>query len=215
MKNNNIWKTIVVLGCFTALLAGCGTKKQESVKSAPEYGKTITCIGVMPAGSTVDYDASLNYQDAQKLTKGLQSMDAMLRKELGGRSDIKFISKEFLLGLDNIDSAKPLELLRSAGNSLSCNTILETTLLRYSERVGGNYSIDTPASVSFKYRLVDTETGKVLCGGIFDETQQSVLENLAVFNKAMSRGFVWITADELLQEGIKEKFEACPYLGSE
>jgi hypothetical protein len=31
--------------------------------------------------------------------------------------------------------------------------------------------------------------------------------------KAQSRGLVWLTAEELARDGIKEKFGQCPYLG--
>ena len=39
------------------------------------------------------------------------------------------------------------------------------------------------------------------------------MENLLEWNKANTRGFVWITAEELMREGVKGKLAASPYFG--
>ena len=61
-------------------------------------------------------------------------------------------------------------------------------------------------------RLVNTRDGGVLWQSMFKETQQSLMSNLMSFDKAESRGFKWITVEELVRQGINEKIEECPYL---
>ena len=51
----------------------------------------------------------------------------------------------------------------------------------------------------------------MLCHGRFDERQQSVMENLLSLGKASSRGFSWITAEQLMREGLKERLDQCGY----
>ena len=55
-------------------------------------------------------------------------------------------------------------------------------------------------------------SGQVLCRGRFDETQESVMENLFNFSSARKRGFTWVTAEEMLREGLQNKLSECPYL---
>ena len=80
------------------------------------------------------------------------------------------------------------------------------------ERDGGDYSVNQPASVSFKYQLIHVPTGTTLCLGVFDETQQTLLSNLFSFSKASSRGFKWVKAEQLAREGLHEKLNDCRYL---
>ena len=73
------------------------------------------------------------------------------------------------------------------------------------------YGVKEPAAVTFDYRLYEVNEGKVLCHGRFDERQQSVMENLLTLGKASSRGFSWITAEQLMREGLKERLDQCGY----
>ena len=68
---------------------------------------------------------------------------------------------------------------------------------------------------TFAYRLYETGEGRVLCHGRVDERQQSVMENLFTLSKAKSRGLIWLSAEELARDGLREKFGECSYLGTE
>ena len=59
------------------------------------------------------------------------------------------------------------------------------------------------------------ETGFVLWSAKFDEVQKSVMENILEWDKASTRGFVWVTAEELMQEGVKRKLADSSYFNSE
>ncbi|BCL61137.1 hypothetical protein DGMP_18300 [Desulfomarina profundi] len=60
--------------------------------------------------------------------------------------------------------------------------------------------------------LRHVKTGAVLWSADFKETQESLLSNILSFNKAQSRGFKWISVEELLEQGIRERLAQCPYL---
>ena len=70
---------------------------------------------------------------------------------------------------------------------------------------------EEPASVAFEMKLIGIDTGVVLWSAKYDEVQKSALENLYDWGKSRSRGFTWITAEELMKEGIQEKFGVSPY----
>ena len=203
-----------VLLCFVVflvVLSGCAREGGRSGEKAAAY-TAVTCIAVLPASSTVDYDGTLNYEQASILKKGVKTMDKILLTKLGQRNEVRFITIDQLYKLREYLPAESLSVARLVGNHLSCNVALETTLNRYSERKGGKYSVEQPASVAFRYRLLALDSGEVLCNGEFKEEQQSVLENLMSFHKARQRGFSWVDGDELLQEGVDEQFEKCSYL---
>jgi hypothetical protein len=88
-------------------------------------------------------------------------------------------------------------------------------LRRYKDRVGGQYTAKEPASVAFDFRLIAIPEGAVLCSGTFDEVQKSVMENLFNIKAATERGFTWVTAEQLMREGLRARFEKCSYLSNE
>ena len=103
-------------------------------------------------------------------------------------------------------------MIKKVGSELKCAAVLMTTLTDYRQRLGGAYGAERPASVTFTMRLISTRDGRVLWHSMFKETQQSLMSNLLSFGKAESRGFKWITVEELVRHGINETLEKCPYL---
>ncbi len=200
--------------CLLLLLAGCAGRQQEAEKPQ-EPAVAVTCIAVLPATSVVNFDETISFAEAKKLRKGVQVLDRLLQEQFAGRKDIRFVSDSQLYGMEGNLADNFLEQAGAIARRFSCNAVLETTLWRYSERVGGKYTAKEPASVTFEYRLVETDNGTVLCQGRYDEVQKSVLENLYNLKKASERGFTWVTAEELLREGLHDKFDQCSYLRGE
>ncbi len=204
----------ILAACLVLPLAGCGARQGGETR-AQEPAVTVTCIAVLPAASGIDYDGTISRAGAKKLRQGVLVLDRLLQKQFAGRKDIRFVTDSQLYGHEGSLSENFLEQARTMAERVSCNAVLETTLWRYSERVGGRYSAKEPAAVTFEYRLVATDDGAVLCQGRYDEVQQSVLENLYNLGKASERGFTWVTAEELMREGLRDKFNQCSYLRGE
>ncbi len=211
MQKNMMLVGVGVFLMVFLMIGGCSSKKKQAViMKNPDI--TLSCIGVLPVSIQVDEAGTDQQVNGKELQDGALVMDNLLQKEFMARDDVRFISPAQMNGLPKDDTENPLSTARKAADFLSCNGILQVTLHRYRQRVGGKYTASVPASVAFSYRLIDVNSKTVLCSGRFDETQQSVMANLYTFNSARKRGFTWITAEELAREGLEEKFHQCPYL---
>jgi hypothetical protein len=190
-------------------LSGCAGR-DDAASSASEPKVALTCIAVMPVQPAMDYEGEVSAADAKQLQDGAHLLDNLLQEALQRQDNVRFI-RQGQLGGGTGESKESLAEARRLAGQLSCNALMETTISRYSDRVGGEYSAEQPAAVSFAYRVYEVDQGRVLCQGRFDEKQQSVMENLLHFSKASGRGFTWITAEALLREGLKEKLGQCSY----
>lgn len=111
----------------------------------------------------------------------------------------------FLNAMLSVDvKASQLKLIQNFGAELGADAVLYTKLLRYRERVGSNYSVQTPASVAFSMVLIRVSDGAVLWRHGYDETQQPLSENLFKAGFYRETGMRWLTAAELADYGIKK-----------
>jgi hypothetical protein len=101
-------------------------------------------------------------------------------------------------------------LIREIGRSVEADAVLIGTIYRFRQRVGGSLGIDSPASVAFAMKLIRVADGRVIWRKPFDETQQSLDQNLLKVGKFFTRGGKWITAEELASEGLKEMMATLP-----
>lgn len=195
------------LALLLLLLVGCVTSKSLE----PEEPTTLTKIAVLPS-DIIDEDGKTSIASNQLLEKGANILDGLIAQYLATKEGIIFLSKEqqetLLTEYNQNRSVQALYIAKKSG----ADAVLTSMVNRYQERAGQDYSIDYPASISFEYRLVLEETGQTLCAGFFDETQQSITENILSFKKTLKRGGKWITTEELAREGVEEKFKACRFL---
>ncbi len=200
----------MALSCLF-LITGCANTEAPAPTSR-DAAFAVSGIAVLPVRPAVEFDENQTIAEDKLLQDGSQIMNGLMKEALADKSGIRFVTATGKAGkkeaaVNNLDAA------RRVASQQGCNTVLETTLSRYHERVGGDYGVKQPAAVTFAYKLYEVGEGRVLCHGRFDEQQQSVMENLLTLPKAQSRGLVWLTAEELARDGIKEKFDQCPYLG--
>ncbi len=204
--------TLVMLSLLL-LSVGCSQKTVTSPAShVPDYA--VTCIGVLPVATADNFDEIIPAAEKKQLQNGVHVLNELLKQHFISRPDVRLVSDGQISGMENLP-AQPLARARVVADRLSCNTVLETTLRRYRDRVGGKYSAKDPASVAFDFRLIAIPEGTVLCSGTFDEVQQSVMENLFNFKTATERGFTWVTAEQLMREGLRARFSECPYLADD
>jgi hypothetical protein len=81
---------------------------------------------------------------------------------------------------------------------------------RYEERIGGAFSVQRPASVSFIIHLVGVKEGSVLWSGLFQETQQALSEDIRRFGSFLRRGGIWQKAKGLASAGMGEVLVSFP-----
>jgi hypothetical protein len=94
--------------------------------------------------------------------------------------------------------------LRRIGELVYADAVITGRVLRYRERVGGDIGVQSPASVAFVLDLIDVQRGDIIWSGRFDETQKSLTENIFALGDARARGFKWLTAEQLTQDGVRK-----------
>lgn len=104
----------------------------------------------------------------------------------------------FTPGYNNPDNS--LDVARE----FNADTVFFTRVSRYIEREGSELGVDRPASVSFNAELYEVKSGKILWMYYYSETQQPLLHDVSKIREFVERGAKWVTADELIREGIKK-----------
>jgi hypothetical protein len=198
--------TSLILTAILILTAGCAY-------IAPVVDEknmvVINTIGVLPTEPF-----NLKTSDAgglAELTAGAAAIDGLLAEYFMDDERVHFISQNQLLGQAAPESGNILSLARTAGQQLKYDAILVTTVERYQERNGSEYVVITPASVSFSFKLLAVESGRILWSSDFDQTQKPLFENI-LGTRSTGSGFRWLTALELTSAGLTKKLNSCPYL---
>jgi len=193
------------------ILAGCGAGNKGTLKQGPPC--IVTRIAILPAVAALDYDnGPVSPAQTKSLNQGVRTMNALLRQKFEGRKGFRFVSEEQISGFTETLPLQALALARMVGGKVGCNAVLQTTVRRYRERVGGKYTAEEPAAVAFDVRLIEVDNGRIICDGKYDEVQQSLLENLFALAKAKQRKFSWVTAADLMRDGLNDKLSSCSCL---
>jgi hypothetical protein len=199
---------LALLAALCLLLASCAPRhaalpQEETVR--------VRSIAILPA-ELVAEGRSSSPEEQAALETGLQTMNSLLVEHFAGRENIVLVTEEERnrLGADFL-SCRPTAAL-AVCRAYQADAVLLLTLNRFRERDGGDYSVNSPASVAFDYRLIKGDTGQTLCSGVFNETQQPLLDDILLFFQRAKRGFKWLTAEALAREGLAQKLALCPYL---
>lgn len=203
-----------VLACLLMfMLASCGgTSAVPTEEQRQAAISQVPCLVVLPVETELQDDQAVRYDRAALLEQGAAYMDTILAEQLNGRGHVRVLSSRQLTALMPEYDNDRQTLIERIGSEVKCNAVLITTLTRYQPRIGGDFGVDQPASVAFAMKLYDVRQGTVLWSTTFAETQQSLLSNLMSFGTAVKRGFRWITAEDMVEQGIIDKIRECPYL---
>jgi hypothetical protein len=192
-------------------LTGCGSKQQK----VPEQELLpIKSIVVLPV-EIINYDGddAASKERVGDLEKGRQAVDQLLAEYFMDNDNVRILTAS---QRDAIDQHYYARCRTTAAITIcqkyDADAVLLCTLHRFIEREGNEYSIVRPASVALDYKLVTADTNQTLCAGVYNETQQPLLDNMFKFFERAKRGFKWVTARALAKEGLDLKFSNCPYL---
>jgi hypothetical protein len=111
---------------------------------------------------------------------------------------------------ENNNSLSESDLWIKTGRNLDADAVIVGHLYRFRERIGTQYSVEVPASVAFDIHLVGVKNGRLLWSGKFDETQQSLFEDLYQIGTFLRRRGRWITAKELAVSGLEGILDTFP-----
>ncbi len=101
----------------------------------------------------------------------------------------------------------PKNIGRALWEIFGTEAVLYGTVRRYDARQGGDRGVRKPAGVWFDVELRSME-GQLMWSASYDEIQRSVAEDMGSFSRAASRGFRWISAEELTRYGAQEVVDA-------
>lgn len=194
---------VIVCSCILGLLASCSSTP-VATEGSSRVIKPVSCVAVLPARMGEGEEISRAGGQAEEVRTGAAFADTVLRQELASHPQVRLVQ------VGNMDNL--IDTVAETGVSSGCGAVMVTSVYKFRQRVGSTMAIDEPASTAFDLRIYDTETRHVLWAADFSETQQALMSNIFSFGKAQSRGFKWITVEELLSEGLKERLAACPYL---
>ena len=196
---------------LTMFLVSCSSK-QAADSEPPQIIESISRIAVLPVRTLAEEGAELSGTEREVLKSGAAYADSVLQDELSGNARVHLVSQAELNGLASGVTGGLAAAIANIGRELNCDAVLLTTMRRFKQRLGGEYGVDEPASSSFEMSLVETATQRVIWVADFNETQESLMDNILSFGKAQSRGFKWITVENLTAQGIRERLAECPYL---
>lgn len=202
------------------IVSGCGSQQSAVSKPAqkPADMKNILVVSFRDMSQTVSDQTSIRCPLSGKVfTAGAVSKEAEtvltdhLKKLWAHRGDLKFITPQKLMDIrgeiSSQDLASEIRLLTEAGRKLEADGVIACHIYRYQERVGGKYSVESPASVAFDMHLVRTADGRVLWSRHFDETQKSLSEDLFQLDAFLKRDGQWVTAEQMAQAGLEQIVE--------
>lgn len=207
---NHLTIRLYAIAFVLALFVGSGCSAKKNL--APEEIEPIQSLMIMPVEIMVEGSNDRTAEESGQLTEGQSVLHSLLAEYFQSKKAVTLIMENQRESHGDEFDRSRMQSSLALGRSLEIDAVLIVTLQQYKEREGTEYSIISPASVTFDYKLVLVQTGQTLCSGVFHETQKPVLDNVFEFFQRAKRGLKWVTAEILLREGLQQKIETCQYL---
>lgn len=104
-----------------------------------------------------------------------------------------------------------MQAITETGKKLNADGVLVGFVYRFSQRVGGPYAAERPASAAFDLAMVRVGDGAVLWKNSFEETQQSFADDVLAASHYMDRGLRWFTVQEWGDIGLNQMLGRFPW----
>lgn len=211
---------IILLSCLVLMLFGCAKQTNSVEHPVPEItgsGETeanklqLHSIIVLPTEHEL-IPNKFNTDQVNTLDLGAQTLTELLATYFSENSTVIILNTSQADAYLGSYIGNQLKEARYIGMQAGADAVLISQIYRFRELDGKKYGANEPASVSFDYQLLHLESGKTLCRGTYDETQQTLLSNLFNFGKASKRKFKFVKGATLLDEGLHQKFSQCSHL---
>ncbi len=128
------------------------------------------------------------------------------------RTDFNVIPVEFspdIVSPDMVNISEQKKIV-DLGGDYKADAVLAGYIYRFRERKGSRFSVETPASVAFVLHIISVSGQRIVWTGSFDETQQSLFENLLQIKTFIKRKASWITAEHMADAALTDLIEALP-----
>jgi len=219
-QNFNIfsWLSILLSGllCGAFFISGCSqTRTVQAPVSIPLGIKKVLVVSFTDArggknNSSVRCPLSgKTYITGEIAPGGIDFLNNHMRTLLSNNKGFKFISSKHLKKIQADQKyLSEIRLLADTGKKLKADAVLTGHIYRYKDRVGGKFSVKSPASVAFDIHLIRVADGRLLWSAHFDETQKALTDDLFQLSSFLERDGQWITADQMAAKGLEHLTEA-------
>ncbi len=203
-----------VLFAIMLLTTSCSLDKKKGLieKSLPYAKKTIVLpfkdmSKIYGKKNTIKSLISGDYFITGKVEEGANDfMTESLVALLGKKEKFEIIGYS-AISETSFDTLSEFDLLIKAGKKQGADNVFAGYIYKFEERIGTDYSVDSPASVSFSIYLIDVDERTIMQSLHFDETQQSLTDNLFGFASFFKRHGKWITAKDMAYSGMSDMLE--------
>lgn len=174
-------------------------KDMASVFGESVNGRCPVCGKVFTTGEVAESAAGMLTEHLFILLKDRKDIELIPSSQAQG------VMSGLLAGSNKTLRERDLQL--EIGRALNADAIFAGYIYRFRERVGGEYSVDLPASIAFDIHLIRVEDGRVLWSAHLDETQKPLSDDLFRLGLFLRRKAKWITAKEMAISGLEDMFE--------
>lgn len=210
LAHSRMWLKALLVAAAIAALAGCSSKSEKM--DVPE-GLKLAVAGFTNPQNTSELLAGCLPEICVLVSpEALANLDTLLSRELnkGDRQvavQPMMVSRCQQLVQTQQGATKRIAALKywvEVGKCAGADALLVPQVMAMRQK---DIAAEEPASVTMDLFLIGVEQETILKRAHFEETQQSLLENLFKVGKFVKRGGKWVTAEELAAEGMKEMVE--------
>ena len=205
--------TFLVLSALCAsllLTAGCGGKRTAAVPR-PE-GKLAVAGFTNPIYNWQILAGYLDVEGKPVPDGTLEALDSVLLDTLHKHQVFDYIPPAAVKECEDVVVFEQSGLPKvsawkywlGVAKCIQADLLLVPQVTYWSERVGSTSGVEKPASVALDFYLIDARAER-LTRVRYEETQESLMENLLTAKKFADRGGQWVTATRLASDGIQEK----------
>ncbi|CCH50442.1 putative lipoprotein [Pseudodesulfovibrio piezophilus C1TLV30] len=207
---SSIFPVVTVLFCML-LIAGCAPKMRSAAVPRPE-GK-LAVAGFSNPVYNWQILAGYLAEEGHPVPDGtVETLDAVLVDTLARHQVFDYITPAAVKQCEDVvvfeESGLPKvsawKYWLGVGKCIQADYLLVPQITYWRERVGSDAGVQTPASVALDFYLIDVKNER-MTRSRYEETQESLLENLFTARKFAKRGGKWVTATRLASDGIEEK----------
>lgn len=204
--------SVLAIMCFSLLLAfGCGSKRRSAAVPRPDG--TLAVAGFTNPVHNWELMAGYIDEEGKPAPDGtLQVLDKALADALEKHKVFDYITPASVIPCEEVvvfeESGRPKisawKYWLGVGKCTQADYLLVPQLTRWTERVGSDTGIESPASVAMDFYLIDVQNERFRRVR-YDETQVSLFENFLTAQRFADRGGKWVTASRIAKDGIEEK----------
>ena len=204
-KRKGVVMTLLVLACFLSGASAGRADPRSSLAVIPFFTQSHedpTKGNVCPVCQRAARSGDISPGALRSLTR-LLNLKMEAQKEFRV-SSVEEVEKHSELFRSELIQTKSVTLSIELGRALNVDHVFVGFLYRFDERIGSSLGVDKPASVGYDLHLFRVKDGKMVWSGRFDETQQSLTDNVLKVGAFLRRKAVWLKAEELASVGMDE-----------